>query len=229
VVKGLILAITIALTLAAAVVIYYESRQSDSPAERVRNEFPAAHERIPERREVKRANVPSVLIQDGSPRVELPAVVPGAKPGVVVSSTGGTVAIGRFYALLQDDSMNPLDVVAVPFLLDGREVLREEEKVQEFIRKARSRSLAKRRTNTVLEMRILPAGNTWDEAQRWLSPATSGERAKALFDHAAEHGAWVYQVLIARSRDPAPVYEYALIAVINVEEEKSARIIGFMD
>ncbi|MCB9933529.1 MAG: hypothetical protein H6841_08920 [Planctomycetes bacterium] len=168
-------------------------------------------------------------VGDGSPKIELPKVLPGATQGAVMSNPGACLAVSRFYRLLQDKDLKAVDVTATPFQLDGRKVLSDDTEVQAFIDKARDGSLREGRTNTVMQMTFLPAGNTWEEAQRWLAPTMTGDRARALFDHAEAHKAWLVLVLLARTKGDAHTYEHTLIAVTDVESEAKARVIGFMD
>ncbi len=166
---------------------------------------------------------------DGSPRLELPKVIPGSSQGVVFSNPGASVAVSRFYRLLQDKELKASNVISAPFQLDGRKELTDDKEVQAFIDKAREGSLKKGRTNTVLSMTFLPTGNSWEEAQRWLGTALTGERAKAIYDHAEKHNAWLVLVLLARTNGDTHTYEHTLIAVTNVDSEVKARVIGFMD
>jgi hypothetical protein len=162
-------------------------------------------------------------------KITLPGTVPGSTEGVVISNSGIAVAVSRFYRLLQDPKLGADTVLAAPFLLDGRKEMQTAE-LQPFIDKARDGSLQKKTTNTLLGITVLPAGNNWEEAQRWLAPIATGERAKALFDHAEKHKAALVRVLLARApMNRAVSYEYALIAVIEGDNEDKARVIGFID
>lgn len=171
----------------------------------------------------------TIQVKEGSPEVTLPAVLPGPKPDVVISNPGVLVAVSRFYALLQSKELKAGDVTRPPFSLDGRTMLKDEKEIQSFIDKVRDTSLKEGRTNTIVQATLLPHGNTWEEAQRWLAPAVAGQRSKALFDHASQHNGWLVLVLIARSKGDKHVYEHTLIAVTNAESEQTARVIGFMD
>lgn len=171
----------------------------------------------------------TIQVKDGSPEITLPAVLPGPKRDVVISNAGALVAVSRFYALLQSDALKAKDVIGAPFSLDGRKVLNDDKEIQAFIDKARETSLKEGRTNTILQATLLPHGNTWEEAQRWLAPAATGERSKALFDHASRHNGWLVLVLIARSKGDKHVYEHTLIAVSSADSEQNSRVIGFMD
>lgn len=171
----------------------------------------------------------SIQVKDGTSEIVLPAKLPGAAKDVVVSNPGVLVAVSRFYRLLQSSDLKAKDVVCPPFNLDGRKVLATENEIQAFFDKARESSLKEGRTNTPLQATLLPPGNTWEEAQRWLAPLVTGDRAKALFDHASSHGGWLVLVLVARSKGEKHIYEHTLIAVTNGESEDKARVIGFMD
>jgi hypothetical protein len=213
----------------AIVTAVYLARPSEDISAQKSGEKPAAN--TPDGDDEKRKGPPASgrTVDDGSPKIELPKMLPGATQGSVVSNPGACLAVSRFYRLLQANQLKAAEVIAVPFQLDGRKVLSEDKEVQAFIDKAREASLSEGRTNTLLQMTFLPAGNTWEEAQRWLAPTMTGERAKALFDHAESHKAWLVLVLLARTRGDTHTYEHTLIAVIDVDTEEKARVVGFMD
>jgi len=158
----------------------------------------------------------------------LPTIMPKWEEGVVVSNPGVLDAVSRFYRMLQDDKLKADEIMAAPFLLDGRKELKETE-LQGFADKAREGSLKEERYNTIVGMFALPPLNTWEEAQRWLAPKASGDRVKALFDHAEKHEAWLVSVLVAYTGGDKYRYDHVLMAITNANSETDARVIGFMD
>jgi hypothetical protein len=159
----------------------------------------------------------------------LPATIPGAEPGVFVSNAGAVISVARFYQLMQSPDVAANEVLAAPFLVDGRNLLEDEADLAPFVVRVQEKVRSSRRTNTILSVKLLPAGNTWEEAQRWLAPLATGDRAKALYDHAEKHDGWLALVLLARSRGDSHAHEYTLVAVTNPKSESEARVIGFVD